>query len=45
MSRKLAELRKRAYEHRTNNPGEKAFVKDKKLYMNDMVVDEVKENF
>ena len=45
MNRKLAEMRKRAYEYRRDNPGEEAFVKSKKLFINGIVVDEAKSNF
>ena len=45
MNKKLAEMRKRAYDHRCNHPGEDAFVKGKKLIINGIIVDEVKQNF
>lgn len=45
VTKKLAEMRKRAYEHRTKHPNEEAFVKNKKLYVNGVVVDEVERNF
>ena len=44
-SRKLAEMRKRAFYHRANNPGDEAFVRNKKLIINGSVVDELKQNF
>ena len=44
-NKKLFELRKRAYEHRTQNPGEVAYVYNKKLIINGAVVDEVSKNF
>lgn len=44
-NKKLADMRKRAYDHRRNHPSEKAYVKNKKLYINDVVVDEVDQNF
>jgi len=44
-SRRLAEMRKKAYEHRLENPSEEAYVKNKKLYINGSVVDEIVQNF
>ena len=44
-NKKLFELRKRAYEHRTQNPGETAFVRNKKLMINGEVIDEVSKKF
>ena len=44
-NKKLFELRKRAYEHRIQNPGEAAYVYNKKLIINGAVVDEVVKNF
>ena len=38
----LSQLRKRAYEHRRDHPNSKAFVRNGKLFINDVVVDEVK---
>lgn len=45
INRRLSEMRKRAYDHRSQNPGESAFVKGKKLFINGNVVDEVKMDF
>lgn len=42
---KLAEMRKRAFEHRTNNPGQMAFVRGKKLFIDGNLVDEAKQDF
>lgn len=41
MNKRLGEMRKRAYEHRKNHPDEEAYVKNKKLYVNGVVVEEV----
>ena len=45
VNKRLAEMRKRAYEHRKSHPGEEAFVKNKKLFLNGIVVDEIHQNF
>ena len=45
VSEKLASMRKRAYEHRQNHPGEEAFVKNRKLFINGTAVDEAKPVF
>ena len=45
ISKRLAEMRKRAYEHRSNHPNEEAYVKDKKLFINGVVVDQISQNF
>ena len=43
INKRLAAMRKRAYEHRTK--GEEAFVRNKKLYVNGVLVDEIPQNF
>ena len=45
LNKRLADMRKKAYEHRTQNPGDTAFVKNKKLFINGQVVDEINQNF
>ena len=45
VNKKLIEMRRKAYEHRTKNPGEEAYVKNKKLYINGFVVEEITQNF
>ena len=45
INKRLADMRKRAFEHRKSHPGEEAFVKNKKLYLNGVVVDEISQNF
>ena len=45
INKRLAEMRKRAYEHRTNHPNEEAFVRNNKLYLNGVVVDEITQIF
>lgn len=45
VNQKLASMRKRAYQHRIDNPEEEAYVKNKKLIINGAVVDEIGENF
>ena len=45
VTKKLAEMRKRAHEHRIQHPNEEAFVKNKKLYLNGVIVDEIAQNF
>lgn len=45
VSKKLSEMRQRAYQFRTDNPGGEAYVKGKRLYINGVVVDEVTQNF
>lgn len=45
INKKLFDMRKRAYEHRSNNPGESAYVKNKKLYINGAVVEEINQVF
>ena len=45
MTKKLADMRKKAFEHRKSHPGEKAYVANKKLYINGTVVEEAKPNF
>ena len=45
INKKLADMRKRAYEHRSNNPDESAYVKNKKLYINGTVVEEIDQGF
>ena len=45
VNRKLAAMRKRAYEHRTKHPGEEAYVRNKKLVINGMVVEEIEQHF
>ena len=42
---KLADMRKRAYEHCKSFPAETAYVRNKKLYVNGVVVGEVKPDF
>ena len=42
---KLAQMRKRAYEYRTSNPGCEAFVRGKRLFIDGNVVEEVKQDF
>lgn len=42
VNRKIAEMRKRAYEYRASNPGKTAFVRGKRLYIDGNLVDEVK---
>lgn len=45
-NKKMAEMRKRAFEYRAQNPGEEAFVRNKKLFINGIIVDELsKKNF
>ena len=44
-NKKLAQMRKRAYDHRINYPGVEAFVRNKKLFINGNMVDEVPKNF
>ena len=45
VNKRLAEFRKRAHDHRTNFPEEDAYVRNKKLYINGDVVDEIKQDF
>ena len=45
VTKKLSEMRQRAYQFRTENPGKEAYVKGKRLYINGVVVDEVVQNF
>lgn len=45
VNRKLASMRKRAYDHRSSHPGDEAFVKNKKLFINGTVVDEIDQDF
>ena len=45
VNRRLAEMRKRAFGHRNDYPDESAYVKNLKLYINDVVVDEIKLDF
>ena len=44
-NKKLAEMRKRAFDHKVSNPGDEAFVRNKKLFINGNIVDEVPKNF
>ena len=37
INKKLIDMRRKAYEHRMKNPGEEAYMKDKKLYINGFV--------
>lgn len=45
VNRRLAEMRKRAYDHRKDHPDDSAYVKNMKLYINDVIVDEIKLDF
>ena len=45
MNKQLADMRKRAYEHRMRYPGESAYVKNKKLFINGVVVEEAHQGF
>ena len=45
INNRLAEMRKRAFEYRTKNPKNEAYVKNKKLYIDGKVVDEIVQNF
>ena len=45
VNKRLAEMRKQAFDHRSQNPGESAYVKNMKLYINNVVVDEIKLDF
>lgn len=45
VNKRLAEFRKRARDHRTNFPDEDAYVRNKKLYINGSVVDDIKQDF
>lgn len=45
INKRLADMRKRAFEHRKSHPGEEAFVKNKKLYLNGVMVAEINQNF
>ena len=42
---RLSDMRKRAYDHCKNFPGEQAFVRNKRLFINGVVVDEIKQSF
>ena len=45
VTKKLSEMRQRAYQFRAENPGEEAYVKGKRLYIKGVVVDEIGQNF